>query len=630
MQFFLSILSLLAGSIVFYGWGSAVRRVSRAPTGSAPVTVALGVAAVILLGGVANLARVAYAPTLWVIAAAGIVLCVVTLRARPGFGLSEIRPLWSSGPAATIEFALAAVFIAAVIGFAVVTQVPPDIFNAHDDFQKYFVHPIRMLATGTLFAHPLNALGLQTFGGLAVLHGAVLSLAPLPFINGVDAVFGLLLLLMLAASAGWRRLSPLPGALLGPLLIVMVNPQYVNTSALFLGAALMAAAVMLVSDEREGASPSTIAVGMLYAALVALKPTFGLFALLHLPLSALAVAAAQRSVWVGFGWGWRAALSAAVAFSPWLLLHLPNYLHMRTAPDGPIGDVPAESFGLLFSIKPFFYDSSAAHYTAMAGLALLSALWAVLALVRGDALASRKAIWGIASASIGVVVMYVLLGFVLAPQQSGIEQGVRYSIPFLLAVVPVVVVFSAALPSPLPRIVTIGVPAAALLAAAIAFVPSANRRFQQLAEKHTLLAFSPTLNEVYADYVHAGFARPEADLVRKIQQTVPAGQPIFAWINRPIHFDFVRNPIYETELGGIGAPWGVMPDDVQYFVWEYGGLGVRTEQDYVSDAANLPGRLDRLLAARALAFARQLNADVPKGRVLYADKRFVLYQLAKR
>jgi hypothetical protein len=113
-----------------------------------------------------------------------------------------------------------------------------------------------MLATGTLAGNPVSALGSESFGGQAFLHGFVLSAFPMPFINGVDAVFGLLLLMALAASAGWRRLGLLPGAVLGPLAIVAINPRYVNVSALYIGAALIATAVMLAGDQLSAREES--------------------------------------------------------------------------------------------------------------------------------------------------------------------------------------------------------------------------------------------------------------------------------------------------------------------------------------------------------------------------------------
>ena len=235
-KFLMAAAALAIGWASLFGWGMLVRRLSRIPEGSAPVTVALGLSAILAVGGVLNLARIAFAPALWLVVGAGLVACAVQII--PALSRIKLSSLSQArGWSGWSEDTLAGGFIAVVIGFTVATQLPPQAFNYHDDFQKYFAHPVRMLATGTLFGSPLSALGSETPGGQAFLHAMALAFFPIPFINGADAVFGLLLLMILGADVGRRRLAPLPGALLAPLLIVVVNPQYVNVSALYLAAA---------------------------------------------------------------------------------------------------------------------------------------------------------------------------------------------------------------------------------------------------------------------------------------------------------------------------------------------------------------------------------------------------------
>lgn len=189
-------LVLILGVASLYGWGVAARRFTNAREGGWATTIALGLAALLFAGGLAALARIAYAPALWALALAGLVPCAW----RP----ARRRPVLPAGVSARLELALAALVIAAAAGFAIATQLPPRAFNFHDDFEKYFAFPVRLLATGTLAGAPLNALGAETLGGISLLHGMVLSAFPIRYINGVDAVFGLLLLMALAASAGWQ------------------------------------------------------------------------------------------------------------------------------------------------------------------------------------------------------------------------------------------------------------------------------------------------------------------------------------------------------------------------------------------------------------------------------------------
>jgi hypothetical protein len=152
-----------------------------------------------------------------------------------------------------------------------------------------------MVETGTLAGSTLSALGSETLGAQAFLHGFVLSVLPIGYINGVDSIFGLFALMLIAVSAGSRRFLWFPGAIFGSLLIATINPQYVNVSGLYLGGLLMATATLLVADDRGNAAPAPFLLGLIYAALVAIKPTFAVFVVLHIPLAAIALRATLGS-----------------------------------------------------------------------------------------------------------------------------------------------------------------------------------------------------------------------------------------------------------------------------------------------------------------------------------------------
>jgi hypothetical protein len=349
VRFALAICALLVACAILYGWGMAVRRFARTEGGSRAVTVVLGLAVLLPIGGILNLVRLA-TPAMWLIVGIGLALFILHAK--------SLRMRWPNQDAAQVEVLLAVGLIALVTGFAVLTQLPPSAFNYHDDFQKYLAHPVRMLATGMLFGSPLSAIGSETLGGLAFLQAFPLLVAPIEYINGVDAILGFLLLMMLGASAGWGRLAPLPGAALAPLLIAFINPQYVNVSSLFTGAALMAAAVMLLADERERFPPSQVALGLIYGGLVALKPIFVLFPLAHLPLAIWSVARMEKSWRTGLVWSLQVGLCSAAALLPWLLLHAPHYFSMQPQPSDPIPPAATPDALHILSITPLAYGAT--------------------------------------------------------------------------------------------------------------------------------------------------------------------------------------------------------------------------------------------------------------------------------
>ena len=593
--------------------------------GTWPVTIGLGVSAVLLIGGLANLARIAFTATLLGITIAGFMFAIFHFTRSKVSGPTFFRQDWVM--MTWIEAGLAAAFIAITIGFTIATQLPPDVFNFHDDLQKYFAHPVRQLETGTLYGSPLSALGSESLGGIAFLHSFVLSIAPIEFINGVDAVFGLFLLLCLGAAAGWQRLKLLPGALFAPFFIAAINPQYVNVSALFLGAALIATAVLLTADEREEYPPSALAVGLVYGGLVALKPIFALFVMLHLPLAAIALSIVRGSVRDGVLWALRCAAFTVVALSPWIILHLPHYLDVSTLNMSAVSSGRQEQINL-FSGDRLFYGATMASYTILIGLALLAALWSLIGLVQDGAKSSTRRFSNLLAAATTVTMAYATL-MLLSPLLAGYGTSLRYSIPFLIGVVPVITVLSARkLPSG-PSWLGIGLPLAAYMVAVISFIPSLLERCRQAIEYHSILAFSNILRiPAYIEYNHAALSPVSAQAVRKLQDLVPAGEPFIAWINQPYHFDFSRNPILDAEPAGLATNWARRPKSVRYVIWQFQGFGVRSAQQY-ANGSHVPGWHERLISVRALAFVLSLNAELKNATIIYADDQFVVGQLSQ-
>jgi hypothetical protein len=593
--------------------------------GTWPVTIALGLGLVLVIGGIVNVARIAFAATVWSIAIAGLLFAIVHLKRSVRSRLMFIRPGWDR--MTWIEAASVGTFIALAISLTIATQLPPDVFNFPDDLQKYFAHPVRQLQTGTLYGSPLSALGSETLGGIAFLHSFVLSIAPIEFINGVDAVFGLFLLMCLGAAAGWRRMMPLPGALLPPVLIAAINPQYVNVSALYLGAAFMATAVLLTADEREEYPPSALAIGLVYGGLVALKPTFALFVALHLPLAAIALSIVHGSVRVSILWALRSAAFTALALSPWIILHLPHYVDASTLGTDAVPDGPREQINL-FSGARLLYGATMASYTMLIGLALLAALWGVIGLLQDRSKSSLQRSSNLLAAAITVTLAYAIV-LLLSSIIAGFAHSLRYSIPFLLGVVPLITVLSARKLSSWPSWLSIGLPLTAYTAAVISFLPSLLERCRQAIEYRSIHSYTLRMPaNVQAALSRAALSTASAQEVQKLQHLIPPDEPFIAWINQPYHLNFRRNPIFDAEPAGVATSWARLPPSVRYVIWEYQGSEVRNPQDYIA-WAHSAGRQRRLIAVRALAFAQALNAKVQKATVIYVDDRFVVARFSQ-
>ena len=571
MAFAASLVLIAVAAYSFLGWGWAFNRIFKREPEPWPVTVALGMAAVVFLGGLLNLARIAYPLALLAVAVAGVALAV---RARTPF----------SRPPPII-----AILIAAVIIFAIATQLPPAIYNFHDDYQKYFAYPVRMVETGTVFGSPLSAMGLQTLGAQAFLDGFVIAFFPIVYINGVDAVFGLFLCLILAAQFTTDRIM----RVVCVLSVVFINPQYVNVSTLFCGSAFIMAMV---------AVEDSAALGLLYAALIAMKPIYAVFVALHL----LAITRFRLPFLL------RTGFAAALFLAPWALVHAPHYLAaFRThhpAPTPIPGDIDVDKINL-FSFEPLTYGSTAVNYTALVIAIAICGLicWRI----------KPRSFNAVAGAAAGVVSFFVFV-YVLGPMQYGYDHGLRYFTPVAIGLAPALFGLAARSGNWLPLFVAI-IPLAA-------FGPSLRSRIATEFSTHSAASFAwLTKDPDYVAYNKKVLTGPERQFVQALQEKVPAGEPILTWTNTPFYLDYRRNRIIDIDTAGIGVPWSAIPP-AHYLIWDYAGFATADQDEYEGRATNA-GAGERKDSLMTLDFIRGLTAMAAKGEVLYDDGQLKVVRL---
>lgn len=592
--FSVALLALLS----LHGWGTlCAERAGRAMESGA-LAVALGLGAVVCLLGLLNLLRLAYGISLDLLLLVGLALGVRT----------RLRGLWGPWPAA--------VPITLIMAFTALTQIPPRYFNWHDDYEKYFAHPVRMLATGTVFGSPLNALGSETLGGMAGLHAMAVNHAPIAYLNAVDAGLGLLLCLLLPVSALPSR-SHWPMALAAPLLVFAIEPQYVNVGALYLAAALVMASVLLASDAAAEALPSPPLLGLLYAALVVLKSNYAVFPILHLPLLGTGFALGGRAA-DAFRWAARTAGFGLLLLAPWLLLHAPHYLRFAV----PEGDgLPAsEPFPGVLSAVQLHYANGARFrdYTWVLLAATVAAGAAVMPLRRSDPRRATGLGAGALATAFGSLVLLAL-----GPAMSGYDTAVRYGAPLVIGGAPVVFALAYRRGAGLaPRMATVLL---ALLCAALFAEPLRTRMGRAWATR-SILAFAPTAAKPLAVYVGYsqevlhGSARAR---VAAAQAAVPPGEPLVAWVSAPFLLDYRRNVVFEAERSGISGPWAYVPS-VRYLVVEYQGPAVRPPSVYETEARTNASARERHIARSCLAFLHFVHQFRAGADAVYDDGGIVV------
>jgi hypothetical protein len=605
-----AVLAAMAGfAFALYGWGYAFRRLFKMERGIWLVTVVLGMASVVFLGGLLNAVALAYRPALLAMFLAGAGWAVYDLK-------EHVRNL--SWPPSRAWFAVM-IPAAVLVGYAVATQLPPAAFNTDDDFTKYFYYPVRMLNAGTVYSGPLSAMGSETLGGEAFLQGFIVAVFPIQYINVVDAVFGLFLCM---ALAGWFPSEKQPvAAALCALGAAFINPQYVNVSALYLAAALMMAAVALCAHPREqhGLVPQTAALGLIYAALFSMKPSFLLFIVLHAGFTAAVLAWRDRRQ--ALRWCAAVAGFGVLGLLPWILTNVPSYWTAITSPvDLTMSPTPAAETLKFFSLKPNIFEATIPEYLAAMLAALAGAALAVR-FAREERLSAVMA----AATAVLCIACFIVMVVVMGPRLAGYDSALRYFAPFAIAMAPAVlglVLLHA------PRwnasvLVKSGLPLVLAIVPIAAAVPTFAPRAEQAYESGSILA--SRISAVKRHYINDNkfvLYGPMKEELAAEQAQVPAGETIVAWISTPFYLDFDRNPIIELDGAGLLTPWAELPSS-GYVIWEYASFPtLEREEDIIKF-----GEHDWRIVARKIVFAKRLAEIAKSGGLVYSDNRYLIVRL---
>lgn len=615
--------------ISLYGWGLLLHQLTKCPSRNWAVTVTVGLSVIIFWGGVFNLLRFAYGWTLDGILIAGIVLAAKYHKFKPNL-LRKNRSEWS-------HIAILGLLIVIIMNFTVRTQLPPKAFNWHDDFEKYFAHPVRMLHTGTLFGSPLSALGSETLGGQAVLHGTILNHFPFPYINGADAVFGLFLCLLLPISMIPPHAMFLPIAVVSLLMVFFINPQYANISALYTGSVFMMASIMLVCDSSEHKNnttqnlPSPVLLGLIYAALIALKSIFIVFPLLHVSFFIIALIATGVAIRRLVRWSTFTAISTFLFLLPWVLLYLPHYVRASYSEKSQSTIITASSGLNLLSSQPLSYGASFAHYTFI-GIAIAILILGIVLWKRKKLANSSDIIPAGLTASGSTIIAAYLLIMVIAPRLNGYVEGIRYTIPFLIAGAPVTLtlVYLWAIRNKSFRLKLSFSMASLFLGIIIliSFSESLTKRIQQGYAGGSILAFSNlATHREYIKYCNEVLHGDTRLQIITAQKQIPGGQAVVVWVSTPFYLDYKCNFIFDAEPAGIASPWAHIPE-ADYFLVEYSGFAVRSLDTYLKNSQH-PGRHERYVAERCIAFLQSLGTLKQNADEIYNDGKIVIFKKHK-
>ncbi len=267
----------------------------------------------------------------------------------------------------------------------------------------------------------------------------------------------------------------------------------------------------------------------------------------------------------------------------------------------------------LFSLGRLEYGSSSANFTALIIVIGICALLCFHA---------RKLI---AVCAAGIAAFFVFI-FVLGPLHAGYDQALRYFTPIVIGLYPAVVGWTAVCAPNRARVGWVLLVAAVPVAA---FTPAVLTRVHWAVQTHSVASYPwLALDPDYMTYNRKVLHGTEQSEVKALQEKIPVGETILAWVNTPFYLDYKRNPILDMEPAGIGEPWAEMPR-VKYLIWDYRGYATR-ERDYYEQWALDVGKGERRNAALALDFIHRLEELVKTGKVLFDNGEIKIVQLEGR
>jgi hypothetical protein len=542
---------VLLGS--FCAWGKLVGRALRdeRPFGWG-MDGAIGMALTVWVFGGLACFRMVSAPAVVVWSAAGPLLFAADRvrsgpPARAGFDLNLRALLRRWSPAFTVALALLSIVAALQYAHATMNAT----FNAWDDEMAYRSYIRQFLDTGTLLdGFSFRRVG--AYGGQSLLQAFVLALSNRDRVHILDN--GICLLLTLGLITGYRgrndRNTRAAVVLAGFLLLTL--PYYLhNLGGEFSGLMFFLALFRVYDDpEFETASPrsNAVAAGLLAAAICTLRQNYmsaaiGFVALVHLALVWSPASRSRRD------WLRQAGATAATTFwflLPWIVLsaiaiHTPLYPVMRgnVRPDfGMSGHVTFDE-EVRWGLANLFM------FTPVSSIALF-----FIAVVLLPPLRRHRAIQMFMFANMGAFALMMHFFKAFHDAASISRYYFSFSVAFCLAATLRVVAEDLAWP------------ARKAMTAAIALV-AVGVGYQFLTAKETILNLAFADVTAFNDLVRARgpfVANTPTDVqYRRLQASVPRGQPILVMLDHTYLLDGRRNPIFNYDHPGTMGPHGGPP-----------------------------------------------------------------------
>ena len=613
INFFISIFLF---SFSMFGWGNIF--FSKPISNLVSINIVIGMGFTLFLGGIFNFLNLANENSIRAIFFIGLVLFIIKIiKIRH----SIIKLLVNQNfRKINLIFILPIILLA----LSVFSSLNPDTYNIFDDFQKYFLHPVKMLETGSVFGSNLSALGRETFGGQAFFQSFYVTWLGLRGLNIFDSTFCLCIIIFIILEWSIKQKITFIGFLTSSLVIV-IQPQYVNISSLYSGVLFMISSILIVLELLKNNLSYNLrnlkvflGISLCFSSLIVLKPFYILFPLIFFSLLIFFYFFFYKLNKEFIFFILIIPILTIILCLPWTIFPLKNYFNFQSN----IGSIDLQLNMLqryvpsLISIKALKFGATQLHYTSLIFLGSFLVLFNIFLLKNKKIERNEHStrIFIVSSSSLlANLVIYLILLILAGINYIQFGTSIRYFIPFIIATFPLGFLILSSLYKNHLQYLKIFI-SLIILASLVSFFPHYIKRINQHYKCGSQLSFSSVAcSKQYLNYNKFVFSTNKKDSVRKLQEYIPEGETIMVWINTPFYLNFKRNKIIEMDVAGINNSWATFPSS-KYMIWEYRGLATRSFK-YLNHQANNETFYDRMSAIRALILIRKIQEMLKIGKI---------------
>jgi hypothetical protein len=585
---------------------------------------ALGMAFSICLGGFLNLLNIVSPAILAAYLLFGLLLFLLGFPDHWKYGSRWLEEFRGAGKISRcFSLLLLALLLLRFLGEA---APPYYFFQAHDDFQAYLAHPIKMLQTGSIGSDPFSERRLSSLGGQAFLQALLGAMIGPEHFRFLDAGLALLIVLGLTIHFAREHNLLLKQINLLVLWVLLAIPPDINVTAMLVGAALFFYLFRLLTVENgdQFASNQAVVISIVAAALCAAKttliPALGLILFLHFGYQLLRSRFAPRLLLEPF----QITILTALLLAPWLLL-------MWCSSGTPIFPLlgkgyHASSYGVIYKTPLTIALVIAQILDGFKNPFHLALLAVPLAWISKEKPTNQRS--GFVTFSIASIAALIVIALSI---QSFATDPYRYSFPFLLVVIAIAFIN-------LLRVGRLGPFSTSYLVAGLIAI-SLGLNARSIAQRYYLYAKVRTLG-----FREASIASPrDLTVAAAVQARVPPGAPILARLEKNFLLDFNRNPILIIDLpGGSSLPPGMplnfnpeglsryfQSNGIRYVAYAYASGATFSRGTHRDRLSEKTPKWYRVEAELVFIFQDNLNALGKSRKRIYDDGQIFVLDLAR-